>query len=165
MLKLSTQMVKKLMEVDGSMNFFRLALEDTMSFTKGLMSPEDFQTFVTEILNEVNIPKKMAVVYKEYYEADDILALISFFRSSTGKKLLRLQPQMLPKVSINTQLIAAEMMVIALRKVAERYPNASGLSATSERERLDAIPPWESKDDEVEEDEDFDDDDEEDQNI
>lgn len=163
MLKLSAQMVKKLMEVDGSMSFFRVALEDAMSFAKGLMSPEEFQTFVTEILNEVNVPKKMAIVYKEYYEADDILALISFFKSSTGKKLLRLQPQILPKVSINTQLIAAEMMVIALRKVAERYPNTSGLSASSEPQRLDAIPPWESKDDEDEDCEDGDD--EEGQNI
>jgi hypothetical protein len=154
MLKLSTQMVKKLMEVDGSMNFFKIAIEDTMSFAKNLMSPEEFQAFIIEILNEVNVPKKMATVYKEYYEADDILALISFFKSSTGKKLLRLQPQMLPKVSINTQLIAAEMMVVALRKVAERYPNAAGLSASDGPPRLDAIPPWEIKDEEEDEDED-----------
>jgi len=150
MLKLSTQMVKKLMEVDGSMNFFKIALEDTMSFAKGLMSTEEFQAFITEIINEVNVPKKMAAVYKEYYEADDILALISFFKSSTGKKLLRLQPQMLPKVSINTQLIAAEMMVVALRKVAERYPNAHGLSASDGPPHLDAIPPWEAKDEDDE---------------
>lgn len=121
-------MVKKLMEVDGSLNFFRVALTESMSFTKKMMPEEkDFQAFIDEILSEVNIPKKMAVIYKEYYEADDILALISFFRSPTGKKIIKFQSQVLPRVTINTQLIAAEMMVVALRKIAERFPNTNGI--------------------------------------
>jgi hypothetical protein len=141
MLKLSSQMVRKMMEVDGSLNFFKIALIDSMSFVRKTLSDSEFEKFITEIMQEVDVPKKMAVIYQEYYTVDDVLALIAFFKSSTGKKVLKFQTQIMPKVTINTQLIAAEMMVIALRKLAqmklEPGPEASGGFSTGDEPDAD----------------------------
>jgi hypothetical protein len=120
MLKLSASMVKKMMEVDGSLNFFRVALVESMSFVKPVMTDEEFNAFITEILDEVNIPKKMTAIYQEYYSADDVLNLIAFFKSTTGKKVLNVSNKLIPKININTQLIAAELMVVALKKLSDK---------------------------------------------
>ena len=81
MLKLSVPMVKKMMEVDGSLKFFRIALTESMGFVRTKMPDDDFDKFISEILEEVNIPKKMSAIYQQYYTADDVLNLITFFKS------------------------------------------------------------------------------------
>jgi len=119
MLKLSAPMVRKMMEVDGSLKFFKMVLTESMSFMKSKITDDEFDKFIAEILEEVNIPNKMSSIYQQYYTAEDVLNLITFFKSSTGKKVIKVQNQVVPKLSINTQIIAAEMMVIALRKIAQ----------------------------------------------
>lgn len=106
------------MEVDGSLKYFRLALVEMMAFATKKMDELEFQKFIDETLVEVDIPKRMAGLYSKYYTADDIMSLTAFFKTSTGKKVLKFQTKLLPKVNFQTQLIAAEMMVVALRKLA-----------------------------------------------
>jgi len=114
-------MVKKLMDVDGTSYSFRTALTNSLYFLRKMVSEEEFEAFIEEILSEVDIAQRMKPIYAEYYDAEDILNFIAFFKTGTGKRFLKFQSKLLPKVSIGCQLVATELLVVALKKAQDKY--------------------------------------------
>jgi len=76
------------------------------------MLPEDVQDTLRETFKPEEMVREIIPVYEKYLSVEDLRALLAFYRSPAGQKLLRIQPDLTKDAMI-------VMKVYAERRVAE----------------------------------------------
>lgn len=80
--------------------------------------PDESKDNFTKILQIDNMLAQIVPIYKEYYTVEDIKALISFYKSATGGKHVKLAP----KVMEETMTVIAEYFAQSALKIEPEEP-------------------------------------------
>jgi hypothetical protein len=89
--------IRKLLEVTGSAALAQQAMDQMMVHLKTLVpnAPEEFWTEFRASANPSELVDMMVPIYAKYFTHEDILALLAFYDTPAGKKLIASQPAIL----------------------------------------------------------------------
>ena len=81
------QLILKLIDINGT----RTAMENQLNQIVARSSSQDAQK-VKDLVNVNDILKQLVPVYDRYYSEEDLKALIAFYESPLGQKVMRVTP-------------------------------------------------------------------------
>lgn len=115
-LQISTPMIKKLMDVCGSNALSKEVMKALAIASSNLLklqlTEEEIQQIVEMELDNKEFLNEITKIYAEHLSANDILNMISFYKSSTGKNYIKYQ------IDINTKI--ANFYVNISQKIVEQ---------------------------------------------
>lgn len=100
--KISSAMIEKLI----ALNQIAAACKDVYtriaeaSFVDTEFSEDTKKEIVEDVLQRIDMVSDFRTLYSKYYNADDIMNLIAFYRTETGKKLLACQASVVSDVMV-----------------------------------------------------------------
>ncbi|MCX7848563.1 MAG: DUF2059 domain-containing protein [bacterium] len=83
------------------------------------MLPDDVQRTLRDVLKPDEMVREVIPVYEKYLTVEDLRALLAFYRTPVGQKLVRIQPQ-LTKDAMIVMKAYAERRIAALMGTTQR---------------------------------------------
>ena len=86
--------IRKLLEVTGSAALAQQVMDQMMVHMKPLApnAPEEFWTEFRASVNSSDLIDMLVPIYAKYFTHEDIVALLAFYETPTGRKLISSQP-------------------------------------------------------------------------
>ena len=121
------QNIRRLMELTGSHNLVHQVIEQMMESIRrempvgdpelsdkifNIYKEEFHKAFTVEKLNGHIIP-----IYDKHFTGDEVLALIAFYESPVGKKMISALPRILAEVSVVGENLGREVQVSASKRI------------------------------------------------
>ena len=131
--------IRKLLEVTGSVALAQQAMDQMMVQMKTLVpnAPEEFWVEFRAAANPSDLVDTIVPIYAKYFTHEDILALLAFYDTPAGKKLIANQPAILQESmaagSAWGQRVARDVMMrLEAQKEAQKDGASEGAPPTRE---------------------------------
>jgi hypothetical protein len=120
--------IRRLMEITGSHNLAHQMIEQMMASVKKSMpsdkpelSEKIFNIYKEELHKAFTVERVNAYIvpiYDKYFTGDELIALIAFYESSLGKKVVSALPQIFTEASVAGEQLGREVQQRATERIA-----------------------------------------------